>query len=450
MPLRASLVNKEENNRAPHIAISWDPGSTKKRTVVSQPQSQSFQSDRLYTYRDDRTSDKKDTQSTLKHFEGFRPTNQSRPRTFYTNETNAQKNIECPFKLKHISGDSFEKDTYRDQSVRRLRPKPFYVTDKESIEPDQKPVGDVWDKATEKVRAKQGDSEVKQASPCVASPDDLFREDEYQYQHLGRLSLGKPRFASKESIEPVQEPVDTVFDKTTENISEVEQASPVASSPNLTNSLNSLKSEEQKKVTMEQLAELCRITVQQETIRAGKDILRLESLRQMGIDIALSIAESIDGLYDKTFKTLQQKDNNRCEYCHRTCNTLKTLGIGDGKLTKDHIIPKALGGTGRQENIAYICQECNILKGNMLPWEWIRRLLAQPGPNRKLTLLRVVNVGLVTELMLHKLGLIAGVSESFKCRTNPEKLEELEKRAIKHLEALQKTQLQAQRQKTQN
>ena len=215
----------------------------------------------------------------------------------------------------------------------------------------------------------------------------------------------------------------------------------------LNEKLNSEKPNEEnekKETTIEQLAELCRTTIQKEKTRAGDNIFRLESLRQLGMDIVISIAESIDDLYDKTFSMLQQKNNYRCEYCHRTCDTLKKLRIGNGKLTQDHIIPKSLGGTRTNANIAYVCQECNALKGNMLPWEWIRRLLTQPGPNKELSLLRAVNVGLVTELMLHKLGIIKKVSESFKYRLDPEKFNELEKLAIQRLVNLQQSQAQAQ------
>jgi hypothetical protein len=39
-------------------------------------------------------------------------------------------------------------------------------------------------------------------------------------------------------------------------------------------------------------------------------------------------------------------------------------------LTRDHVVPRALGGSNRASNMAWACYECNQLKGDMSPDEW--------------------------------------------------------------------------------
>lgn len=46
---------------------------------------------------------------------------------------------------------------------------------------------------------------------------------------------------------------------------------------------------------------------------------------------------------------------NKCVFC----------GVG-GKLTRDHIIPKALGGLDCSDNIQKLCSRCNQLKKDMI------------------------------------------------------------------------------------
>lgn len=52
-----------------------------------------------------------------------------------------------------------------------------------------------------------------------------------------------------------------------------------------------------------------------------------------------------------------------CEYCGKFCC-----------LTKDHIVPKALGGITIYSNIAFVCRTCNERKGQTPLYEWINSL----------------------------------------------------------------------------
>ena len=52
-----------------------------------------------------------------------------------------------------------------------------------------------------------------------------------------------------------------------------------------------------------------------------------------------------------------------CDYCARFCWP-----------TKDHVVPKQLGGRLSPCNVAYVCRECNQSKGNVLLRTWIRLL----------------------------------------------------------------------------
>jgi HNH endonuclease len=48
-----------------------------------------------------------------------------------------------------------------------------------------------------------------------------------------------------------------------------------------------------------------------------------------------------------------------CHYC----------GRGEGSRTKDHKVPKLLGGSGQVENLVLCCKMCNSIKGSRL-YEW--------------------------------------------------------------------------------
>lgn len=70
---------------------------------------------------------------------------------------------------------------------------------------------------------------------------------------------------------------------------------------------------------------------------------------------------------------LWRHSGGRCEYCRRL-TTLPPSRAGGGDFerdpgglyaTRDHCIPRALGGDNSPGNVALACEPCNNLKGNM-------------------------------------------------------------------------------------
>lgn len=55
------------------------------------------------------------------------------------------------------------------------------------------------------------------------------------------------------------------------------------------------------------------------------------------------------------------RDQWECQYCGDPFRT--------HELTFDHVIPRSRGGRTAWDNIVTACQECNLMKGNMLPHE---------------------------------------------------------------------------------
>ena len=51
-------------------------------------------------------------------------------------------------------------------------------------------------------------------------------------------------------------------------------------------------------------------------------------------------------------KRIYKRDNYRCVYCY-----------ADQDLTVDHVQPRALGGTSRENNLVTACRPCNSSKG---------------------------------------------------------------------------------------
>jgi len=68
-------------------------------------------------------------------------------------------------------------------------------------------------------------------------------------------------------------------------------------------------------------------------------------------------------LYDKTLGR-----DHKCHYCKRLLLSYKAdMSLEDMALcaTKDHIIPKALGGTNADDNYVVACAACNRLKAHI-------------------------------------------------------------------------------------
>ena len=69
-----------------------------------------------------------------------------------------------------------------------------------------------------------------------------------------------------------------------------------------------------------------------------------------------------------SLKPLSQSNswkNRCCAYCGKTTK----------KLTKDHVIPKAQGGSNRASNIVWACKTCNLAKADRTPDEWANDIL---------------------------------------------------------------------------
>lgn len=81
---------------------------------------------------------------------------------------------------------------------------------------------------------------------------------------------------------------------------------------------------------------------------------------------------------------LAQRDHYTCQYCGKL--------LAFSAITKDHVIPRDMGGTSCWENVVVACQPCNAKKGNKLPAQVGMHLLKKPCRPKYLP-----NNGLVVE-----------------------------------------------------
>lgn len=56
---------------------------------------------------------------------------------------------------------------------------------------------------------------------------------------------------------------------------------------------------------------------------------------------------------------LYARDGWRCVYCQKRA-----------KLTLDHLKPRSLGGSNKNQNLVTACHKCNSLRGNIPWWEF--------------------------------------------------------------------------------
>jgi len=56
---------------------------------------------------------------------------------------------------------------------------------------------------------------------------------------------------------------------------------------------------------------------------------------------------------------VEARADGRCEYCRRYQDL-----IGETFFEVEHIIPRAHGGPGHPNNLAFACRRCNLLKGD--------------------------------------------------------------------------------------
>ncbi len=72
---------------------------------------------------------------------------------------------------------------------------------------------------------------------------------------------------------------------------------------------------------------------------------------------------------------LFRRDRHMCLYCGQIYK--------DKLLTRDHVIPRSLGGIDRWSNVVTACRRCNVAKGGRTPEQANMKLLAIPfTPNR--------------------------------------------------------------------
>ncbi len=67
---------------------------------------------------------------------------------------------------------------------------------------------------------------------------------------------------------------------------------------------------------------------------------------------------------------LFRRDGYLCMYCGKQCT--------ERELTRDHVIPRALGGQDQWNNVVAACRRCNLLKGGRTPEQAGLSLLAVP------------------------------------------------------------------------
>lgn len=62
----------------------------------------------------------------------------------------------------------------------------------------------------------------------------------------------------------------------------------------------------------------------------------------------------------------------RCAYCDRVLESVTSLSCVAA--TRDHVEPKSRGGTHR----VWCCRQCNTLKGDMSPEQWLAFRVSNP------------------------------------------------------------------------
>lgn len=77
-------------------------------------------------------------------------------------------------------------------------------------------------------------------------------------------------------------------------------------------------------------------------------------------------------------KIKAEGDRSKCYWCGSPLQWKGECKFGapndDYFPTKDHVVPRALGGT----KVVWCCYACNQIKGNLEPWQFARLLGALP------------------------------------------------------------------------
>lgn len=60
---------------------------------------------------------------------------------------------------------------------------------------------------------------------------------------------------------------------------------------------------------------------------------------------------------------IQRDGTNRCHYCNIITSRNSKTGR---RATRDHVVPKSMGGADRVYNFVLACESCNSIRGNIL------------------------------------------------------------------------------------
>ena len=95
-----------------------------------------------------------------------------------------------------------------------------------------------------------------------------------------------------------------------------------------------------------------------DVVKYSSDVIRTAGGNVLKIPAVMKLIKFIRTVYRNRVpfskKNVMVRDGFRCVYC----------GTKEGRLTIDHVRPKALGGKSTFENCVCACKDCNNKKGN--------------------------------------------------------------------------------------
>ena len=121
--------------------------------------------------------------------------------------------------------------------------------------------------------------------------------------------------------------------------------------------------------------EIVRWTMGESVLRIRGGFSRIDGSRTI-VDVNSIIAcdgeifSDLKSVPPLTNRALFARDHNLCMYCG--------FKQPDSNLTRDHVVPKSLGGQDQWDNVVAACKRCNHRKGNRLLDDCDWELLALP------------------------------------------------------------------------
>lgn len=70
----------------------------------------------------------------------------------------------------------------------------------------------------------------------------------------------------------------------------------------------------------------------------------------------------------KQMQVLMRRHKGKCAYCDRRVSTLLPPDHAL-RATREHLVPKSRGGSGKLSNLVLACRQCNEARGNQVPSE---------------------------------------------------------------------------------